>query len=361
MSWTKEEKEVLEEAYRTRTPLSTIDLFKNKSRQSIVGTARRMGLNVKYPDFDYMVGLQFGKLKVIKKLEKNPTGSNDYLYECVCNCGNQQHVIASGGHLRNGDTKSCGCIKNEIMKSRIDDLTGKRFGYLTVLKMDDERYISPSGHQHIKWICKCDCGKTVSVNVSSLRCGTKSCGCKRIELAKQNRPRSNMYDLTGKYGIGYDKCGKEFYFDIEDYDKIKKYNWFCTEHEYVRTRLENGKLILMHRLIMDVLESPNIYIDHIHMERKNDNRKSNLRLSTRSQNGMNIPVRSNNSSGATGISWAKNVNKWHTYISKDGKRDNLGWFDDFEEAVAARKAAEEKYFGECSYDNSQAVDIGLVG
>ena len=33
----------------------------------------------------------------------------------------------------------------------------------------------------------------------------------------------NTYDLSGEYGIGYTSKGEEFYFDLDDYDKIKDY------------------------------------------------------------------------------------------------------------------------------------------
>lgn len=357
IGWTKEERKALENAYATKTPIHTIELLKDKKRNSIVQTARQMGLNTRYPEFDYMVGLQFGKLEVVKKLEKNPNNHGDYLYECKCNCGNPEPVIASGGHLRNGDTKSCGCIIKENAVAKIKDLTGKKFGYLTVLELDKERYVSPNGSVHTKWICQCDCGNIVSIDTNSLRRGTKSCGCKSAEIAKQTKLDSNVYDISGEYGIGYDKNDNTFYFDIDDYEKIKNYTWYLRQDGYVGAHLSNNQTMLMHRFIMNVLDNDDIFVDHIHAERKNDNRKSNLRLSTKSQNEMNIPVRSNNTSGVTGISYAKQNGKWHAYISKDGIRDNLGWFECFDDAVAARKFAEENYFGDRSYDNSQAITI----
>lgn len=66
------------------------------------------------------------------------------------------------------------------------DLTGKQFGQLTVLQEDKERdFVS----NEIKWICRCSCGKEISVRGSSLRNGnTKSCGCSK----------GSKIDLTGK-------------------------------------------------------------------------------------------------------------------------------------------------------------------
>lgn len=63
---------------------------------------------------------------------------------------------------------------------RFKDLTGQRFGRLTVIKKVEEN----TGH-HIKWLCKCDCGKEVIVfgcNLTKTKVPTRSCGCLHKEL-----------------------------------------------------------------------------------------------------------------------------------------------------------------------------------
>ena len=77
-----------------------------------------------------------------------------------------------------------------------------------------------------------------------------------------------------------------------------------------------------------------------------------MRITTASQSMMNRGLSSNNTSGVTGVSWSKTMNKWRARINVNGKEINLGYFNKFEDAVKARKKAEEKYFGEFSYDNS---------
>lgn len=65
--------------------------------------------------------------------------------------------------------------------SALKDLTGQRFGRLTVLK----RAGSSSGGA-AKWLCRCDCGNETIVYGYSLRIGnTKSCSCMKDELAKE--------------------------------------------------------------------------------------------------------------------------------------------------------------------------------
>ena len=96
----------------------------------------------------------------------------------------------------------------------------------------------------------------------------------------------------------------------------------------------------------------NEVVDHIHHpktnENKYDNRKENLRIVTQSQNCMNQHIRSNNTSGVKGVSWSKEKNKWQVKITVNYKQIHIGFFDEdkFEDAVQARKDAEEKYFGE---------------
>ena len=85
---------------------------------------------------------------------------------------------------------------------------------------------------------------------------------------------------------------------------------------------------------------------------RNDNRKENLRVVTRSQNNANMGLRVHNTSGCTGVTWHSTRKQWISRISIDKKDIFLGWFNDYDEAVKARKEAEEKYFGEYSYDNS---------
>lgn len=77
-----------------------------------------------------------------------------------------------------------------------------------------------------------------------------------------------------------------------------------------------------------------------------DNRRLNLRRCTTSQNCMNRVVNSNSTSGVTGVHWLKRNQKWTAYITPEGKRIYLGIFDDFFEAICARKSAEITYFGE---------------
>lgn len=248
--------------------------------------------------------------------------------------------------------------------SKFKDLTGQRFGYLTVIKRVED-YVSPKGKHCVQWLCKCDCGNEVIVRSDVLiNDATMSCGCYQKEQVlkslKGKRKAFNTYDLSNDFGIGYTEKGEQFYFDLEDYDKIKDYYWYIGRQGYVfACDINKGRnyRIRLHRLVMDCYDK-NFDIDHIHgKETRFDNRKSNLRICTHQENTRNCRVSKNNTSGVTGVSWDKNSQKWFTYIWIDYKRLCLGYYDKFEDAVKIRKIAEDEHFGEFSYDNSQSYKI----
>ncbi len=83
-------------------------------------------------------------------------------------------------------------------------------------------------------------------------------------------------------------------------------------------------------------------IDHINGVRT-DNRIENLRAVTRAENLRNAAIYSTNTSGVVGVSWHKAAGKWSAQITADGKKIHLGLFDDLEEAIAARAAADIEY------------------
>lgn len=72
------------------------------------------------------------------------------------------------------------------------DLTGQRFGMLTVLGVSEDVYIDPKrGYKYKKWDCQCDCGNIISVRTSALTCKSKgsirSCGCVRMQHMLETR------------------------------------------------------------------------------------------------------------------------------------------------------------------------------
>lgn len=228
------------------------------------------------------------------------------------------------------------------------DLAGEKYGRLTVLKRIGTFNKSPL------WECICDCGNNKNTTTRDLRSGNiKSCGClkdERLLSYNHTKKKYNTYDLSGEYGIGYTSKGEEFYFDLEDYDKIKNYCWLIDNNGYVScTKRKNKKAthILMHKIIMNSLNNEDV--DHINgVESRNDNRKFNLRKCTHQMNMCNYSKPKNNTSGVTGVSWDNTHMIWKAYITYKNRRINLGSFNDFNDAVRERLLAEKKYFGDYS-------------
>ena len=250
---------------------------------------------------------------------------------------------------------------------RLIDLTGQRFGRLTVVERA-ESHRKPNGSLVTMWKCKCDCGNEKVISAVDLKVGnTKSCGCLKSEMASKlaqkyftgdlrvDNRKYNTFDLSKDYGIGYTIKGEKYIFDKEDYELIKNYCWYINDSGYLVAHVVNSnKRIRFHRLIMDCISNHDVLIDHINHDRL-DNRKNNLRMVSYHQNAMNMKRKESNTSGVTGVSWDKEKRKWCATITYNYKTIFLGYYSDFNEAVEARKQAEQKYFGEFSYTNSMKL------
>lgn len=249
---------------------------------------------------------------------------------------------------------------------KLIDLTGKQFGRLTVIERSED-HIYPNGKRGVTWKCLCSCQNNISdqqkrytyVIGENLKKGnTLSCGCYCKERVSSSKKKFNTYDLSGDYGVGYTNNGEEFWFDKEDYDKIKDYCWLKREDGYF-VSYKNKTMIRLNRLVMDVLDNKDVVVDHI-QQKLWDNRKSSLRIGNKVKNARNHKLFSSNTSGHTGVSWLKNYNKWQARIVVNYKDISLGLFEKYEDAVEARKNAEEKYFGSWSFDNSQKQEEQYV-
>ena len=247
-----------------------------------------------------LTGQRFGRLIVIKQTEDCITagGYRKAQWLCKCDC-NGKEVVIIGSDLKNGKTKSCGCLARENTIKR-----------------------NKAGHKRNIW---------------------------EDEIFE---------DEYGKYKIGY--CyttGNKFYIDFDDYDLVKEYCWSeilhpKTNYSSLRAKI-NKRSIKMTKLFG--LE----YYDHADRNPLN-NRRYNLRPATAMENARNKSIQHNNKSGVSGVFLPKDGNKWIAYIAVNKKRIHLGSFSDKNNAIKARLTAEAKYFGDFAPQRHLFEEYGII-
>lgn len=128
-----------------------------------------------------LMGMTFGYLTVIDTSKKRSSNGNKY-WLCSCSCGRENCLHTkeiNGDNLLSGLVISCGTISRENLdkgRGRYNDLSGMKFGKLTVIERD-----TLNSHTNIKsgviWKCICECGNITYVLASNLVIGnTKTCG-----------------------------------------------------------------------------------------------------------------------------------------------------------------------------------------
>lgn len=134
------------------------------------------------------IGNKYGKLTVVAKAPDEYNSIKPH-WVCECECGGI--AIVCGASLRNGHTKSCGCLR---APASIE--VGQRFGKLTVLTQG-----SSTPTRQKQWWCQCDCGEKRLIPASNLLTGNStSCGCdkgsKGEKIIKQYLTNNNIKFIT---------------------------------------------------------------------------------------------------------------------------------------------------------------------
>lgn len=132
-----------------------------------------------------LTGQRFGMLCVKGEAPCyiSPKGHRKRMWNCHCDCG--RDCVVMGSYLTTGHSKSCGCQKTEgLISPQAVDLTGKKFGILTVMHRQPNRQIGKNSR--VVWHCKCECGNESDVLALLLTSGlVKSCGCLAISHAER--------------------------------------------------------------------------------------------------------------------------------------------------------------------------------
>lgn len=144
--------------------------------------------------------------------------------------------------------------------------------------------------------------------------------------------------------LNYDKDSGEFVWRVTTSNRVKRgaVAGYVAADGYVSIRID-GVLYKAHRLAFAISYGswPSADIDHINGI-TSDNRLENLREATRAQNIQNTKMRSDNSSGFTGVTWDSARKKWAARIFKGGKGIYLGRHETPEDAYGAYLRAKAK-------------------
>ena len=180
-------------------------------------------------------------------------------------------------------------------------------------------------------------------------------------IGKQNKKYNkfilNLNDEYGNYGIGIcNNSGNEFYFDMDDYAKIKDYCWadsYTSNNLHVLTATVNGKYCSMHKLLG--------MSNYDHEDRNElNNRRYNLRPCTHQENCRNKNMRTDNKSGVIGVYFSKEHNKWRAQIKINGKNVMVYYGSSKEDAIKARLEAEAKYYREFAPQRHLFEQYGII-
>ena len=297
-----------------------------------------------------LIGKKFGKLIVLEQLTPGPASKSDFL--CRCDCGNE--VVKSYHALQSG-VKSCGCIS----KSKQADLTGKKFGILTILKYIppkdiekevplEQRWKNSYGGWLGMWKCRCECGNTFYATTQRLLKGqATSCGCekKREDLSGKRFGRLVVLEEV--------PSGNPFY---KRFKRTKSGYWKCqcdcVKITYSsRWLLEKGGKISCGCYQSDKAK-PILKIAQI---MRGDVDGTNVKALQRALDGKKY---ANNESGCSGVYQIKN-GKYRAQIYFKKKYYHLGYYDNIEDAIEARKTAEQDLYKEFleHYENDLKAEV----
>lgn len=176
-------------------------------------------------------------VQILKYVGNN--NHNKPMYLCKCSCGNL--FTAIGSAVKNGYTKSCGCLSRQ-RSSEVHslDISNKRFGRLVAIRRTEERR---NGER--VWECQCDCGNIVYVTTGNLTSGnTQSCGCLNSTKDLTNMVFGRLTVLERVSPTGSKRplwrcrcsCGNECIVGRDDLESGSTRSCGCLQKERLRER-----------------------------------------------------------------------------------------------------------------------------
>lgn len=168
-------------------------------------------------------------------------------------------------------------------------------------------------------------------------------GCLKLEYVQNvNLPIGIENEKVRKIPL---TRGKVALVDKIYYEQLSKLAWHAQKggHTYYAVHsLNGGGCLQMHRVILGLNDGDGQIADHINRNGL-DNRKINLRITTRTINRYNCKMRNNNTSGYRGVN--KQGNQWRAKIGVQGHRKCCGIYNDPISAAVAYDKAAIKYYG----------------
>ncbi len=196
----------------------------------------------------------------------------------------------------------------------------------------------------------------MSSNRPMLGCKQRAGHIGRWRIVQLEQSCTNFYP-SGTFKAGSEATrripltkGKFALVDAEDYYRLAQFNWHAKlgSTTMYAARRDGGKMIKMHRLIMDAPD--HLVVDHIDHNGLN-NCRGNLRLCTTAQNSRNMFSNNGSTSRYKGVCWHKKRKKWSATIQFNKKSYHLGYFEDEIKAAKAYDKQAAEYFGEFACPN----------